>query len=116
VDEGALKETDIEEIREGAEKTVMGAVEFADNSPEPPLDSLYEHLYVTEETVGWYAVDERSPQPHRGEREAEASDAAKELAEAGAAHAGQPARPRANPAKQGDAPEGDEAEEEKEEA
>ncbi len=102
VAEGVLEVSDVEEIRARAEKTVMAAVEFADNSPEPPLDSLYDNLYVVSDTMGWYAVDERTPEPHRGEREAEASDSAKELAEAGAAHGGQPAAPRPNPAKEGD--------------
>ena len=101
IDEGVLEASDVEEIRARAEETVLAAVEFADNSPEPPLDTLYDNLYVVSDTMGWYAVDERSPEPHRGEREAEAPDSAKELAEAGAAHAGQPAAPRPNPAKEG---------------
>jgi hypothetical protein len=61
---------------------------------------------VVSETMGWYAVDERSPEPHRGEREHEAGEEAKRLAEAGAAHAGQPAGPRPNPAREGDATDG----------
>ena len=48
---------------------VLAAVEFADASPEPALDTLYENLYVLDSDAGWYAVDERSPEPHRGERE-----------------------------------------------
>jgi hypothetical protein len=36
---------------------------------------------------GWYSVDERSPEPHRGERERDAGELAHELAEAGAAYA-----------------------------
>src|SRR5919201_7070277 len=70
----------------------MGAVEFADHSPEPPLESLYDHLYVVGDQVrGWYAVDERTPEPHRGEQERElgAGGEARKLAEAGAAYAGQ---------------------------
>jgi pyruvate dehydrogenase E1 component alpha subunit len=113
IGEGALTEKDLEEIRERAERTVTEAVEFADNSPEPPLDSLYEHLYVVE-GVGWYAVDERSPHPHRGEEESDAPASAKELAEAGAAYAGQPSGPRPNPAEQGDAGDGAVAEAEEE--
>ncbi len=105
LDEGVLGQKEIDEVREEADQTVKGAVEFADNSPEPQLDSLYEHLYVISETMGWYAVDERSPAPHRGEHEPDAPAEAKELAEAGAAHAGQPAGPRPNPAEQGDASE-----------
>ena len=59
---------------------------------------------------GWYAVDERSPEPHRGEREDRMPDAARELAEAGAAYAGQPDDgPRPNPALQGDAQDGAES-------
>jgi hypothetical protein len=87
VSEGELTEKDVEEIREQAESTVLEAVEFADNSPEPDLDSLYDHLYVVSEVPGWYAVDERSPDPHRGEAEREAGERAQELAERGAAYA-----------------------------
>jgi pyruvate dehydrogenase E1 component alpha subunit len=87
VSEGELTEKDVEEIREQAESTVLEAVEFADNSPEPDLDSLYDHLYVISEIPGWYAVDERSPDPHRGEAEREAGARAQELAERGAAYA-----------------------------
>jgi hypothetical protein len=95
-------------IHEHADEVVVESVAFADNSPEPPLDSLYDNLYVVSrgESQAWYAIDERSPEPHRGEDEPEAPAPAKELAEAGAAHAGQPAGPRPNPAKQGDAGEG----------
>jgi hypothetical protein len=105
---GLLDEGDIEEVREKAEQQVKEAVEFAEASPEPPLDTLYEHLYVLDSESAWYAVDERSPEPHRGEREEEEMpETARELAEAGAAYAGQPApaRPqdRPNPAKDGDA-------------
>ena len=37
---------------------------------------------------GWYAVDERAPEPHRGEEERDSGVLAHELAEAGAAYAG----------------------------
>jgi hypothetical protein len=79
-------------MRERVEKRVLDAVAFADASPEPPLESLYDHLYVVGDQVpGWYAVDERTPQPHRGEEEREvgAGGEARKLAEAGAAYAGQ---------------------------
>jgi TPP-dependent pyruvate/acetoin dehydrogenase alpha subunit len=104
VEEDALSERKVEKARENADRTVRGAVEFAEASPEPPLDSLYEGLYVLDGEGGWYAVDERSPEPHRGEREETMPDAARELAEAGAAYAGQPPpSPRPNPASDGDA-------------
>jgi hypothetical protein len=67
---------------------------------------MYESLYARTEPGGWYAVDERSPEPHRGEREAEMPAAARELAEAGAAYAEQPTGERPNPATHGDAQEG----------
>jgi pyruvate dehydrogenase E1 component alpha subunit len=104
VEEGILGEREVREIRDKAEERVRAAVEFAESSPEPPLESLYEHLYVLDSAAGWYAVDERSPEPHRGEREEEAMpETARELAEAGAAYAGQPEGPRPNPAEHGDA-------------
>ena len=34
----------------------MDAVEFADNSPEPPLESLYENLYVLGEGFEGYSA------------------------------------------------------------
>jgi pyruvate dehydrogenase E1 component alpha subunit len=106
VEAGVLGEREVQEVRDKAEQAVAAAVEFADASPEPPLDTLYENLYVFDSSSAWYAVDERSPQPHRGEREEESMpEAARELAEAGAAYAGQPQGPRPNPAVDGDAQE-----------
>jgi pyruvate dehydrogenase E1 component subunit alpha len=111
VEAGVLGERELQEVREKAEQRVTAAVAAADESPEPGLDSLYESLYVVDETGGWYAVDERSPEPHRGEREEEEMpQAARELAEAGAAYGGQPAGPRPNPAESGDVQEGAEPE------
>jgi pyruvate dehydrogenase E1 component alpha subunit len=90
--EGAISEDELSALGERTERQVMDAVEFADASPEPPLESLYDHLYVVGDQVpGWYAVDERTPEPHRGEEEREvgATGEARKLAEAGAAYAGQ---------------------------
>jgi pyruvate dehydrogenase E1 component alpha subunit len=103
---GVLGEREVSQAREEAEERVLAAVEFAEASPEPALDTLYEGLYTHTESGGWYAVDERSPEPHRGEDERQMPDAARELAEAGAAYAGQPEGPRPNPAIHGDAQEG----------
>jgi pyruvate dehydrogenase E1 component alpha subunit len=110
VEAGVLGEREVQEVRNKADEAVLAAVEFADSSPEPPLDTLYENLYAVGETGGWYAVDERSPEPHRGEHEDRMPATARELAEAGAAYAGQPDGPRPNPAEHGDAQEGVEPE------
>ena len=86
-----ISDDEIDEMRERVERRVLAAVEFADASPEPPLESLYDHLYVVGDQVpGWYAVDERTPEPHPGEEEREigAAGEARRLAEAGAAYAG----------------------------
>jgi pyruvate dehydrogenase E1 component alpha subunit len=101
-----LGEREVQQAREAADETVKAAVKFAEASPEPPLDTMYENLYAQTQPGGWYAVDERSPEPHRGEDEAEMPAAARELAEAGAAYAGQAVGPRPNPATHGDAQEG----------
>jgi pyruvate dehydrogenase E1 component alpha subunit len=107
VEAGVLGEREVQEVRDKADGAVRAAVEFADASPEPALDTLYESLYVLDSAAGWYAVDERSPEPHRGEREDRMPEAARELAEAGAAYAGQPAAGRRpDPARHGDAREG----------
>lgn len=87
LEDGVLSDDDVESARREADQTVEAAVKFADESPEPALESLYEELYVVSETMGWYAVDERSPEPHRGELGEDAPDVAKNLAESGAAHA-----------------------------
>ena len=114
VDEGVLGEREVQQARELADQEVAAAVEFAEASPEPPLDTMYEHLYaLTDYPGGWYAVDERSPEPHRGEHEAEMPAAARELAEAGAAYADdEDGAPRPNPAIQGDPVEGHAGEDE----
>jgi 2-oxoglutarate dehydrogenase complex dehydrogenase (E1) component-like enzyme len=93
--EDVLSEQDVKEIKQHADEVVMGAVEFADASEEPPLESLYENLYALPdergETGGWYAVDERTPETHPGELEhaVGAEGEIRKLAEAGAAYAGQ---------------------------
>ena len=67
--------SDVEELDAEAMERVDEAVEFADASPFPDLDSLYDDIYVYGDQVrGWYSVDERSPEPHRGEREREAGE------------------------------------------
>lgn len=88
VEEKVLTQKDVDEIREEADRIVTEAVEFADDSPEPDLASLYDHLYVVADIPGWYAVDERSPDPHPGESERDAGPRAQDLAERGAAYAG----------------------------
>src|SRR4051812_4984747 len=87
--EEVLSDEDAEKLDAQAMERIDAAVEFADNSPFPELDSLYDDIYVYGEQVrGWYSVDERSPEPHRGERERDSGVIAHELAEAGAAYAG----------------------------
>src|SRR5215211_6628910 len=41
IKEKVLSKEEVQEIREEDDRTVTEAAEFADNSPEPPLDSLY---------------------------------------------------------------------------
>ncbi|HKP88885.1 MAG TPA: pyruvate dehydrogenase (acetyl-transferring) E1 component subunit alpha, partial [Thermoleophilaceae bacterium] len=87
-DEGVVSEEDAEKLDEQAVETVDEAVEFADNSPFPELDSLYDDIYVYGEQVrGWHTVDERSPDVHPGEQERDAPEVSHDLAEAGAAYA-----------------------------
>jgi pyruvate dehydrogenase E1 component alpha subunit len=109
--EGVISEGDLDVMRQEAEERVLAAVEFADASPEPPLESMYDNLYVLgEEAIGgWYAVDERTPETHPGEAEREvgAEGEIRKLAEAGAAYAGQAEGGPRRPAR-GDDPEGPE--------
>jgi pyruvate dehydrogenase E1 component alpha subunit len=89
--EGLIDDAGIEELDKKAIAIVDEAVEFADASPEPALESLYDNVYVLGDQIrGWYAVDERTPEVHRGEEEHEIGKhgTPHELAEAGAAYAG----------------------------
>jgi pyruvate dehydrogenase E1 component alpha subunit len=88
LEEKVLSGEEIQAMRDEADQKVEAAVEFADNSPEPPLDSLYDHLYVLGDQVpGWYGVDERSPDSHAAEEERGATERARKLAERGAEYA-----------------------------
>ena len=61
-----------EQIDEAIVKRIDEAVAFADRSPFPPPESLYDSIYVLGDQVkGWYSVDERSAGVHRGEHERE---------------------------------------------
>src|SRR5687767_3661 len=87
-DEDVVTKEQFEELDEKAIETVDEAVRFADESPFPDLDALYDDVYVYDSDVpAWWTVDERSPEVHRGEQEREAGDVPHELAEAGAAYA-----------------------------
>jgi hypothetical protein len=87
-DEGVVSKEQFEEFDEKAIATVDEAVKFADESPFPDLDSLYDDVYVVDSDVpAWWTVDERSPEVHRGEQEREAGELPHKLAEAGAAYA-----------------------------
>ena len=87
--EEVVSQDDIDGFDEDAKSTVEEAVEFATNSPFPELDALYDDLYsYSGEEPGWYVVDERAPETHKGEElKTSSSDAMRELAEAGAAYA-----------------------------
>jgi pyruvate dehydrogenase E1 component alpha subunit len=88
VAEVVLSKDDVEALDRDAVEAVDESVRFADQSPFPDLDALYDDIYVLGEQVrGWYSVDERSPELHPGERERESGRVAHELAEAGAAYA-----------------------------
>jgi pyruvate dehydrogenase E1 component alpha subunit len=68
--EGVLDEATAAELDEAAVARVDQAVAFADASPFPAPESLYDDVYVLGDQVrGWYSVDERTPTPHRGEDE-----------------------------------------------
>jgi pyruvate dehydrogenase E1 component alpha subunit len=89
-DEDVLSQERQEEVDREVVQTIDDAVAFADDSPLPDLDSLYDDLYVYGDNGAnaWWTVDERSPEAHRGEAERDSGDVAHELAEAGAAYAG----------------------------
>jgi pyruvate dehydrogenase E1 component alpha subunit len=95
IDEDVLTQEDVEKFDQQAIETVDEAVKFADESPFPDLDSLYDDIYVFDSDVpAWWTIDERSPHVHRGEHEREAGDVPHKLAEQGAAYAGVERRAR----------------------
>jgi pyruvate dehydrogenase E1 component alpha subunit len=68
--ESIVTAEDRERFDEEAVARVDDAVAFADESPPPPPESLYDDIYVLGGQVhGWYSVDERSAGVHRGEDE-----------------------------------------------
>src|ERR1700742_1737480 len=54
VEAGGLGEREVQQARDAAEATVTEALEFAEASPEPPLDTMYENLYALDSPWGWY--------------------------------------------------------------
>jgi pyruvate dehydrogenase E1 component alpha subunit len=75
--EGRLEDGGLEAIDREMTGRVDAAVAFADRSPFPPPESLYDHIYVLGDQVGggWYSVDERSAGVHRGEHERSLAEA-----------------------------------------
>jgi len=70
VGEGLLEDGDPLQIDDAAVARVDEAIAFADSSPFPEPESLYDDIYVLGDQVkGWYSVDQRSAGVHRGEHE-----------------------------------------------
>jgi pyruvate dehydrogenase E1 component alpha subunit len=68
--EGVITAEEREQMDADAVSRVDEAVAFADASPHPAPESLYDDVYVLGGQVrGWYSLDERSPEPHKGEDE-----------------------------------------------
>lgn len=83
---GSITGAEAEALDRLALQEVDAAVKFADESPFPALDSLYDDVYVLGDQLrGWYSVDTRAPASQRGEEIA--GDAhLQQLAEAGSQH------------------------------
>jgi pyruvate dehydrogenase E1 component alpha subunit len=70
VAENVIGEDEREQMDAEAIARIDDAVAFADASPHPAPESLYDDVYVLGGQVrGWWSLDERSPEPHRGEDE-----------------------------------------------
>ena len=95
-----------------AEREVLAAVEFADASPEPPLDTLYENLYVLDGdrrlVRGRRAQPAAAPRRARGpdaRRGARAGRGGRRLRRAARDGAARPTRPSDGDAQEGVEPE-----------
>jgi pyruvate dehydrogenase E1 component alpha subunit len=65
---GVLPDGTLETLDRAVGERLDAAVAFADDSPFPPPESLYDHIYVLGDQVrGWYSVDTRAPTVQRGE-------------------------------------------------
>jgi len=72
VGSGYLSEDEREAMERETMERIDAAVAFADASPHPSPNDLYNDIYVLGDQVrGWYSVDERTPTPHRGEDESD---------------------------------------------
>jgi pyruvate dehydrogenase E1 component alpha subunit len=68
IEQGLIERDGPEALDREVVAQVDEAVRFADGSPFPPPESLYDHIYVLGDQVrGWYSVDKRSAGVHRGE-------------------------------------------------
>jgi pyruvate dehydrogenase E1 component alpha subunit len=90
--ENVLSDGEVDALDSEAQQLVNEAVEFADCSPFPELEALYDDLYSYDDEripgYGWWVIDVRAPETHRGEALREySSETMQELAEAGAAYA-----------------------------
>jgi hypothetical protein len=73
-DEDVLDRAGFEDLDRAAVERVDEAVAYADESPFPTPESLYDNVYVLGDQVrGWYSVDERAAGVHRGEDERDQS-------------------------------------------
>jgi pyruvate dehydrogenase E1 component alpha subunit len=73
VAEGVLSEDERAQLDADAIARVDEAVRFADASPFPPPEALYDDVYVLGGQLkpAWYSLDARGPGAHRGEDERE---------------------------------------------
>ena len=81
---GLITGPEAEQLDQLALAEVDESVTFADESPFPALDSMYDDVYVLGDQLrGWYSVDTRAPSSQRGEQIA-GDQQLQQLAEAGA--------------------------------
>jgi pyruvate dehydrogenase E1 component subunit alpha len=68
--EGIITADERTQMDADAVSRVDDCVAFAEASAHPAPESLYDNVYVLGGQVrGWYSLDERSPEPHKGEDE-----------------------------------------------
>jgi TPP-dependent pyruvate/acetoin dehydrogenase alpha subunit len=64
LDADLLTEDELQAVDKRVHEEVEDAADFADHSPEPALDTLYDHVYASEDVNGRLFLDRKNRLDH----------------------------------------------------